>query len=108
AVEVNGERREFQDGGAISFPRNVGARRSFTVDEIEFLGYGLDAPLVKHNDYEGKNVKGKAVVWLGAAGPPGIDRQTYGRALGGRNRYATDQRPALPSIRPGPPPRRVA
>jgi hypothetical protein len=99
-VEVNGERREFKDGEAISFPRNVGGKRSFTVDQIEFLGYGLDAPLARHNDYEGKDVKGKAVVWLGAGGPQGIDRQLYGRALGGRSRYATDQRQALASIGP--------
>jgi hypothetical protein len=99
-VEVNGERREFKDGEAISFPRNVGGKRLFTVDQIEFLGYGLDAPLARHNDYEGKDVKGKAVVWLGAGGPQGIDRQLYGRALGGRSRYATDQRQALASIGP--------
>jgi hypothetical protein len=97
AVEVNGQTRTFKDGEGIAFPRNVGGKRSFTVDQVEFLGYGLDAPLANHNDYAGKNVKGKAVVYLGAAGPKGLGPQ-FRRSLGGRARYATDQRQALASI----------
>ena len=99
-VEVNGQTRTFKDGEGIAFPKNVGGKRSFTVDQVEFMGYGLDAPLAKHNDYEGKDVKGKAVVYLGTTGPKGLDAQ-YRRALGGRARYATDQRQALASIGPG-------
>src|SRR5499427_4389101 len=95
-VAVNGQTRTFKDGEGISFPKNVGGKRSFTVDQVEFMGYGLDAPLANHNDYAGKDVKGKAVVYLGSAGPKGLDAQ-YRRALGGRNRYATDQRQALAS-----------
>ncbi len=97
AVEVNGQTRTFKDGEGITFPRNVGGKRSFTVDQIEFLGYGLDAPLANHNDYAGKEVRGKAVVYLGANGPKGLGTQ-FRRALGGRARYATDQRQALASI----------
>lgn len=97
AVEVNGQTRTFKDGEGITFPRNVGGKRSFTVDQIEFLGYGLDAPLANHNDYAGKDVKGKAVVYLGASGPKGLGPQ-FRRSLGGRARYATDQRQALASI----------
>lgn len=99
AVEVNGQTRVFKDGDGITFPKNVGGKRSFTVDQVEFMGYGLDAPLANHNDYAGKDVKGKAVVYLGGAGPKGLD-QKFRRALGGRNRYATDQRQALASIGP--------
>ncbi|MGH9769658.1 MAG: M28 family peptidase, partial [Blastocatellia bacterium] len=84
----------------IGFPRNVGGKRSFTVDQVEFMGYGLDAPLANHNDYAGKDVKGKAVVYLGGNGPKGLGTQ-FRRALGGRNRYATDQRQAVAAI--GPP-----
>lgn len=98
-VEINGQMRVFKDGEGITFPKNVGSKRSFTVDQVEFMGYGLDAPLANHNDYAGKDVKGKAVVYLGAAGPKGLD-QKFRRALGGRNRYATDQRQALASIGP--------
>jgi hypothetical protein len=97
AVEVNGQTRTFKDGEGLSFPRNVGAKRSFTVDQVEFLGYGLDAPLANHNDYAGKDVKGKAVVYLGASGPKGLGPQ-FRRALGGRARYVTDQRQAVASI----------
>lgn len=97
AVEVNGQTRVFKDGEGITFPRNVGGSRSFTVDQVEFLGYGLDAPLANHNDYTGKDVKGKAVVYLGANGPKGLGPQ-FRRLLGGRARYATDQKQAVASI----------
>ncbi len=98
-VAVNGQTRTFKDGDGITFPKNVGGKRSFTVEQLEFLGYGLDAPLAKHNDYAGKDVKGKAVVYLGGNGPAGLGQQ-YRRAIGGRARYATDQRQALASIGP--------
>src|SRR5262245_17461175 len=97
-VEANGSTRTFKDGEGINFPKNVGGKRNFTVEQIEFLGYGLDLPPVNHNDYAGKDVKGKAVVYLGN-GPKGLGPQ-FRRALGGRGRYATDQRQALASIGP--------
>jgi hypothetical protein len=98
-VTIGSQTVTFKDGDGITFPKNVGDKRSFTVDQVEFLGYGLDAPLAQHNDYVGKDVKGKVVVYLGGAGPKGLDQQ-YRRALGGRARYATDQRQALASIGP--------
>jgi Peptidase family M28 len=97
AVEVNGQTRVFKDGEGVTFPKNVGGKRSFTVDQVEFLGYGLDAPLANHNDYAGKDVKGKAVVYLGANGPKGLGPQ-FRRSLGGRARYATDQKQAVASV----------
>jgi hypothetical protein len=97
AVEVNGQTRTFKDGEGISFPKNVGGKRSFTVDQVEFLGYGLDAPLANHNDYAGKDVKGKAVVYLGGNGPKGLSAE-FRRALFGRARYATDQKQAVASV----------
>jgi hypothetical protein len=96
-VEVNGQTRVFKDGEGITFPKNVGGKRSFTVDQIEFLGYGLDAPLANHNDYAGKDMKGKAVVYLGANGPKGLGTE-FRRAIFGRARYATEQRQAVASI----------
>jgi hypothetical protein len=103
-VEVGGQTRTFKNGEGITFPSNIGGKRRFTADQVEFLGYGLDAPMVSHNDYEGKDVKGKVVVWLGNGGPGGLDPQLYRRALSGRNRYATDQRQAVASIGPIAPP----
>jgi peptidase M28-like protein len=99
-VEVNGQTRTFKNGEGISFPANVGGKRNLTADQVEFLGYGLDAPLANHNDYAGKDVKGKAVVYLGGNGPKGLG-QDFRRALFGRARYATDQRQAVASIGPG-------
>ncbi|HEY6328650.1 MAG TPA: M28 family peptidase [Blastocatellia bacterium] len=98
-VEANGQTRTFENGSGVTFPANVGSKRTFSADEIEFMGYGLDAPLAGHNDYANANVKGKVVVWLGAAGPKGLD-QSYRRALFGRARFATEQQGAVASIGP--------
>lgn len=97
-VEVNGQSRTFNDGAGIAFPKNVGGKRSVTVEQVEFLGYGLDAPAVNHNDYAGKNVAGKAVVYLGQ-GPKALTQQ-FRRSLSGRARYATDQGKAVAAIGP--------
>jgi len=96
-VEVNGQTRVFKDDEGVTFPKNVGGKRNFTADQVEFLGYGLDAPLANHNDYAGKDVRGKAVVYLGANGPKGLGQQ-FRRSLGGRARYATDQKQAVASV----------
>ncbi len=100
SVTVNGETRTFADGDAIAFPRNMGGARRFTVDRVEFAGYGLDAPGASHVDFRGKDVKGAAVVWLGANGPKDMDRSVFRRVLSGRNRYATEQLGAAASIGP--------
>jgi hypothetical protein len=100
SVTVNGETRTFADGEGIVFPKNVGGRRRFTVDRVEFAGYGLDAPGAGRMDFKGKDVKQAAVVWLGANGPKNIDLSVFRRVLSGRNRYATEQLGAAASIGP--------
>jgi hypothetical protein len=97
-VTANGRTRTFKDGEGITLPKNVGRKRTFTADDVEFLGYGLDAPLASHDDYAGRDVTGKVVVWLGAKGPAGLDQQLYRRALTGRNRFATEQAGALAAV----------
>jgi hypothetical protein len=99
-VEVAGEKRQFSDGNGIVLPKNVGGKRSFTVDHVEFAGYGVVAPRAGHEDFRGLDVKAAVVVWLGAKGPQGLDAQLYRRALAGRNRYATEQLHAAASIGP--------
>jgi len=47
SVTVNGETRTCTDGDGITFPKNMGGKRRFTVDRVEFSGYGLDAPGVE-------------------------------------------------------------
>ncbi len=98
-VEIGGDTRTFADGAGVSFPKNVGGKRRFAVDRVQFAGYGLDAPGASHADFRGLDVKGAAVIWLGSSGPKGLD-PTYRRSLSGRNRYATDQLQALASIGP--------
>jgi len=97
-VEVNGESRTFKNKEGISFPANVGSKRSFTADQIEFVGYGLSMP--DHSDYTGKNVKGKVVVYLGGAAPSDVDPRQAFRAMFSRGRNATEQEGALAAIGP--------
>src|SRR5262245_13064107 len=70
-VEAHGETRTFRDGEGVTFPKNVGSKRTVTVDQVEFVGYGLNLDAT-HNDYKGRNVKGKAVIWFGVRGPGGF------------------------------------
>ena len=97
-VEAAGQTRTFKNREGISFSSNVGGKQTLTSDQIEFVGYGLNAPLAKHNDYADKNVKGKVVVFLGTTTPKGMESGPYRRALGGRSRYATEQEGAIASI----------
>lgn len=97
-VEANGQTRTFKNKDGVTFPSNSGGKRSVTSDQIEFVGYGLNAPLANHNDYAGRNVKGKTVVWVGSTPPKGMDGRQYFRTLGGRARYATEQEGAIASI----------
>jgi peptidase M28-like protein len=100
SVTVNGETRTFADGDGITFPKNMGGKRRFTIDRVEFAGYGLDAPGAGHVDFRGKEVKDAAVIWLGENGPKNVDAAVFRRVLGGRNRYATEQLGAAASIGP--------
>src|SRR5438477_4428641 len=86
-VDVNGQKRTFKDGEGITFPRNVGGKRTFTVNEVEFVGYGLNLSPA-YNDYKGFDVKRKAVVWLGSRGPRGTDERRSARLLNSRAAFA--------------------
>jgi hypothetical protein len=97
-VRVGGESRTFRDREGITFPRNVGSRRTLTLDRVEFSGYGLDVP--GHTDLRGRNIEGAAVVFLGPNGPRDIDQQALRRVLTGRSRHAIDQLRAAAAIGP--------
>jgi hypothetical protein len=97
-VEVNGQSRTFKNKEEIGFPAYVGSKRSFSGEQIEFVGYGLSLP--DRSDYAGKNVKGKVVIYLGGAPPSGINPQQAFRAMYGRGRTATDQEGAIAAIGP--------
>jgi len=99
-IEVNGQKRTFNDGEGVTFPRNAGGKRTFTVNEVEFAGYGLNLSPA-HNDYKGLDVKRKAVVWLGSRGPRGTDERRGARLLNGRAAFAVEEMGAAAVI--GPP-----
>lgn len=103
-VEVAGKTRTFKDGEGIELPRNVGLTRSVSASDVEFLGYGLSLPPAGHDDYAGKDARGKVIVWLGPAGPKTVEGRQYRRALTGRHRFATDFSQAVASIGPEIPP----
>lgn len=105
AVTVNGETRVFKEGEGITLPKNAGGKRTFTASEVEFVGYGATLPPLKVDDYAGRNVAGKVVVFLGPMGPKGAEAPATRRLLGGRSRYATDVLKAVASIGPAAPPR---
>ncbi len=100
-VEVRGQTRTFTDGDGVTFPRNVGTKRRFTVDRVEFAGYGLDVPRARHVDLGSKDVRGAAVVWLGDRGPRDVDTSLYRVLLASRDRYAIQQLQAAATIGPG-------
>lgn len=97
-VRAGAETRTFKDGEGITFPRNVGSKRTVTIDRVEFTGYGLDVP--GHTDLRGRNIEGAAVVFLGTNGPKDVDEQALRRVLTGRSRHAIDQLRAAATIGP--------
>jgi hypothetical protein len=99
-VQVGNETRTFNDGEAVIFPRDAGGRRRFTVDRVEFAGYGLDLPIEHHVDVGDKDLRNAVVVWLGGEGPKEVDSQKYRLLLNQRNRYAVDDAHAVASIGP--------
>jgi len=56
-IEVKGQTRTFRDGEGISFQKFVGGARTFTVDQVDFMGYNPDS--AKASDH-----KGRVVVWM--------------------------------------------
>ena len=75
-VEVNGQSRTFKHGDHVTFPANAGGRQTLTFSGAEFVGYGiftLAGPQTNNlpfDDYKGRDVKNKLVVWL--PGTPSI------------------------------------
>jgi hypothetical protein len=90
-VEVNGEKRTFKDGEGITFPRNMGGKQIVTGDQIEFVGYGLQAPSANIDDYANADPKGKVIVYLGTSPGPKALPAGSNRLLTGRTRNALDK-----------------
>jgi hypothetical protein len=75
-VEVNGQRRVFKHGDEVEFGPHVGGRRSFAIDQVEFIGYAMQDPTLGHDDFARSDLRGKAVVWMGGRGPAGSTLST--------------------------------
>ena len=52
-VEVNGQSKTFKLGDGIEIPKNMGAARTLTADQIEFVGYGISLPGGWHRRLQG-------------------------------------------------------
>ena len=102
-IEVNGQKRTFTNGEGVRFAANAGGKRTLTLNQVEFAGYGLSLD-ANHNDYAGLDAKGKAVVFLGARGPKGTDQQQAARLLRARASFATEEMGAGAAIAPPPEP----
>jgi hypothetical protein len=96
-VEAGGERRTFDHGAGFTLPDDAGARRTLTSRDLVFVGYGLFAPHLGHDDYAAAAVSGKVVVWLGGL-PSTHAPDAYGGAAATRALFATEQKGAAASI----------
>lgn len=99
-VETNGQTRTFKSGEAVTVSRPVGGKRSFSSDQIEFVGYGVSLPSVGHDDYAKVETKGKIAVWIGNRGPEKMGNTGF-RLMGNRGRVATEEKGAIATISPG-------
>ena len=59
-VDVNGQTRTFKDGEGITFPKNMGGKQTVSSDQIRFVGYGMQIPDAKIDDYAGAMPKGRS------------------------------------------------
>ncbi len=73
----------------MTFPTNSGGKQTLTFNGVEFVGYGRACQRSRnsYNDFEGRDVKGKLVVWL--PGTPTILDRTAAAAGGRRQPRAT-------------------
>ncbi len=107
-VEVNDQSRTFRHGEHVMFPLQAGGKQTLTFDRVEFAGYGLVAlnAAVPHNDFAGRDVKGKLVAWLPGTPATLAAGGRGGRGVGGnRANYITQTlgASAVLSFAPAPP-----
>lgn len=98
-VEVHGVSRQFHNGEDVFFPPDVGEKRVLSLEGVEFAGYGLNLGQA-YNDYADREVKGKAVLWMGRVPPVAAQGLPAARLLENRNSMAIDEMGAAVSISP--------
>jgi hypothetical protein len=94
--------RTFRDGDGVTFPAYSGGPRQLALNRVVFSGYGLHAPAIAPDDFRDTDVNGKAVIWLGADGPRGVDTAIYHRVLAQRTSHALENLGAQAAIGPAP------
>lgn len=95
-VTVNGQTKTFKDGEGVTFARNQSQGGKQTVTgAAEFVGYGLSLPERHLDDFKGRDVSGKIVIYVGR-GPEGVPT----RLVTGRGRNAIELHHAAASIGP--------
>src|SRR6266545_785408 len=62
-VTANGETRTFKDGEGVTFPRNQGGKQTLAAP-VEFVGYGIQFAPLTHDDYAGREMKGKIALFI--------------------------------------------
>jgi hypothetical protein len=112
-VAVNGQTKTFKDGEGVTFPANAGGKQTVT-GTAEFVGYGLSLPDAGIDDYKGRNVGGKIVLYIGR-GPQNMPASAGFRVIAARARNAIELQHAAAAIGPaggagrgGPQPQRGA
>ena len=93
-VDVGGKSRTFKHGDHVTFAVNAGGKQTLTFDGLEFVGYGMVAlpsatSTINYNDFSGREVRGKAIMWM--FGTPAVLAQGGrggGRGGGNRSPYA--------------------
>ena len=96
-VSVNGQSKTFKDGEGVTFAANAGGKQTITAD-AEFVGYGLSLPEMNIDDFKGKDVTGKIVVYVGRG--PAVLAATQNRLIGARSRNAIELQHAVAAIGP--------
>jgi len=80
-VTVNGQSRTFMHGDHVTFPAAAGGAQTLSFDGVEFVGYGIVNLDNDYDDFKGRDVAGKLVLWM--PGTPQVLQAGGGRG-GGR------------------------
>ena len=63
-VQVGSETRTFKHGDHVTFAANSGGKQTLSFTGVDFAGYGMVNLGANHDDFRGREVKGKLVAWL--------------------------------------------
>jgi hypothetical protein len=105
-VQVGSETKTFKHGDHVTFPANSGGKQTLTFGGVEFAGYGMVNLAAGHDDFKGRDVKGKLVAWLPGSPPMASTGGRGGRGGGNRGNYMVQSLgvSAVLSYVPAPPP----